>query len=103
MLKSDGFSCEDNDFVEKDGKMRELTVTITLSEYRYLVASNALLERDVPNLVKEKEEIQKKLDDCIKALAVCKAPEWIRQIGRSLANFGADDEETEDEETEATE
>lgn len=31
---------ENNDFVEESGQLRELTVTITLSEYRELVASS---------------------------------------------------------------
>lgn len=33
---------ENDDFVEENGQLRELTVTITLSEYRELVASSVL-------------------------------------------------------------
>ena len=33
---------EQDDFVEENGQLRELTVTITLSEYRELVASSVL-------------------------------------------------------------
>lgn len=33
---------EQDDFVEESGQLRELTVTITLSEYRELVASSVL-------------------------------------------------------------
>ena len=33
---------ENDDFVEDSGQLRELTVTITLSEYRELVASSVL-------------------------------------------------------------
>ena len=33
---------EDDDFVEENDQLRELTVTITLSEYRELVASSVL-------------------------------------------------------------
>ena len=36
---------ENDDFVEENGQLRELTVTITLSEYRELVASS-VLQRD---------------------------------------------------------
>lgn len=36
---------EKDDFVEENGQLRELTVTITLSEYRELVASS-VLQRD---------------------------------------------------------
>ena len=38
-LKTGGFY-EQDDFVEDSGQLRELTVTITLSEYRELVASS---------------------------------------------------------------
>ena len=43
-LKTGGFY-ERDDFVEENGQLRELTVTITLSEYRELVASS-VLQRD---------------------------------------------------------
>ena len=36
---------ENDDFVEENGQLRELTVTITLSEYRELVASS-VIQRD---------------------------------------------------------
>lgn len=40
-LKTGGFY-EQDDFVEESGQLRELTVTITLSEYRELVTSSVL-------------------------------------------------------------
>lgn len=40
-LKTGGLY-EQDDFVEDSGQLRELTVTITLSEYRELVASSVL-------------------------------------------------------------
>lgn len=40
-LKTGGFY-EQDDFVEENGQLRELTVTITLSEYRDLVESSVL-------------------------------------------------------------
>lgn len=43
-LKTGGLY-EQDDFVEESGQLRELTVTITLSEYRELVASS-VLQRD---------------------------------------------------------
>lgn len=43
-LKTGGLY-EQDDFVEENGQLRELTVTITLSEYRELVASS-VLQRD---------------------------------------------------------
>lgn len=43
-LKTGGFY-EQDDFVEENGQLRELTVTITLSEYRELVVSS-MRQRD---------------------------------------------------------
>lgn len=44
-LKTSNGVFENDDFVEENGQLRELTVTITLSEYRELVASS-VLQRD---------------------------------------------------------
>ena len=44
-LKTSYEGFELDDFVEENGQLRELTVTITLSEYRELVASS-VLQRD---------------------------------------------------------
>lgn len=41
-LKTSYGEFEQDDFVEENGQLRELTVTITLSEYRELVASSVL-------------------------------------------------------------
>ena len=41
-LKTSYGGFEQDDFVEDSGQLRELTVTITLSEYRELVASSVL-------------------------------------------------------------
>ena len=44
-LKTSYGAFENDDFVEENGQLRELTVTITLSEYRELVESS-VLQRD---------------------------------------------------------
>lgn len=46
---------ENDDFVEESGQLRELTVTITLSEYRELVASSGL-QRDYIKQIAELTE-----------------------------------------------
>lgn len=44
-LKTDDSYFEKHDFVQTEcGTMKELTVTITLAEYRYLLCSRARLE-----------------------------------------------------------
>lgn len=45
---------EQDDFVEESGQLRELTVTITLSEYRELVATSVLQR----NYIDEIEELK---------------------------------------------
>lgn len=50
-LKTGGLY-EQDDFVEDSGQLRELTVTITLSEYRELVASS-VLQRDYIDQIDE--------------------------------------------------
>lgn len=46
---------EDDDFVEDSGQLRELTVTITLSEYRELVVSS-VLQRDYIDRIDDLKE-----------------------------------------------
>ena len=46
---------ERDDFVEDSGQLRELTVTITLSEYRELVASS-VLQRDYIDQINDLKE-----------------------------------------------
>lgn len=46
---------EQDDFVEENGQLRELTVTITLSEYRKLVASS-MLQRDYIDQIDDLKE-----------------------------------------------
>ena len=56
-LKTDGFY-EQDDFVEENGQLRELTVTITLSEYRELLASSVLQR----NYIDQIEDLKEGMD-----------------------------------------
>lgn len=49
---------EQDDFVEESGQLRDLTVTITLSEYRELVASSVLQH----NYIDQIDDLQKGMD-----------------------------------------
>ena len=97
MLKYDMPCVNDDNFVQHGEQIDELTVTITLSEYRALVEDNALLRRDVPKLIEEKEVLERELKATLEALADA-APELIRNIGKALANFGEYSEEKEENE-----
>ena len=73
-LKTDYFY-EQDDFTEFDGQLRELTVTITLSEYRELVASS-VLQRDYIDQI---DDLTQVLDSLCK-LIFEHAPEFERTI-----------------------
>lgn len=49
---------EQDDFVEENGQLRELTVTITLSEYRELVSSSVLQH----NYIDQIEDLKEGMD-----------------------------------------
>lgn len=97
MLKYDMPSADDDDFVQHGETVDELTVTITLSEYRRLVADNALLNQELHEQDQKIAEMEKKLKSAMEALAACKAPEWLRDFGKALSEFGKDSEEDEEE------
>lgn len=58
-LKTDLFY-EQDDFAEFDGQLRELTVTITLSEYRELVALS-VLQRDYIDQIEDLTQVVDRL------------------------------------------
>lgn len=103
MLKYDMPRADDDDFVQHGETMDELTVTITLSEYRRLVADNALLNQELHEQDQKFAEMEKKLKSAMDALAACKAPEWLRGLGKALSEFGKDGEEDEEENEEENE
>ena len=73
-LKTGGFY-EQDDFVEESGQLRELTVTITLSEYRELVVSS--IQR--LNYIDQIEDLNQALDFlCQVALEL--APELVGAV-----------------------
>ena len=98
MLKYDMPRADEDDFVQHGETMDELTVTITLCEYRRLVADNALLNQELHEQDQKFAEMEKKLKSAMDAPAACIAPEWLRSIGKALANFGEHSEEKEENE-----
>lgn len=63
-LKTDESYFNKDNFVERDGKLQEIVVSITLEEYRGLVASKADLQRQVW----DKNEKIRKLEEKIQML-----------------------------------
>ncbi len=97
MLKSEHpYSC-DYDFVQQGEAMNELTVSITLAEYRDLIEDNTRLNIELDTLKAEKKELEDKVKSLSEALAACELPKWIKAIGNSLAHWGEDRDDESDE------
>ena len=97
MLKSEHpYSC-DYDFVQQGEAMNELTVTITLAEYRDLIADQTRMSLEIDRLKAEKKELEDKAKSLSDALAVCELPKWIKAIGNSLAHWGEDQDDDADD------
>lgn len=84
------YNYSEDDFVQRGEGLDELTVTITLCEYRNLIAEQTRLDMTVDRLQEEKAELEKKLKTTSEALATCKMPEWVKAIGNSLVHWGED-------------
>lgn len=93
-LKTD-YNYNEDDYAERSGQLDELTVTITLCEYRNLISEQTRLDMTVDRLQEEKAELEKKLKAASEALAACKMPEWVRAIGDTLAHWGEDQDSGE--------
>lgn len=98
-LKTDGYYNED-DFIQEDHGMRELTVEISLCEYRNLIRELTKADLYIEKLQIEKEELEKRISDLQKSLAVIKLPEWIDGIRRVFTSSDSDDTSANDDETE---
>lgn len=103
--KTEYASCfNDDDFVESSGEMHELTVTITLCEYRNLIREQARAELEIERKDEEIAALTEKCDSLTKALAACKLPDWINAIGKALSGMQEDEEDdaAEEDDTERT-
>ena len=90
-LKTDSI-CNEYDFIEENGQMKELTVTITLEEYRYLVSEISTADKTVNSYQKEIERLLKENEN-YKALLLAKFPdikskmiEIIECLGKDIAS-----------------
>lgn len=78
---------ENDDFVEENGQLRELTVTITLSEYRELVASSVLQH----NYIDQIDDLKKGMDFLYQVILEAKpdlAP-YVIDVGESEVPLSA--------------
>ena len=104
-LKTDGYYNED-DFVQEDHGLRELTVEISLCEYRALIRELTRCDLHIEKLQTEKEELEKRISDLQKCLAAIKLPEWlewVEGVARMFTSWDSDDINANCEEAEETE
>lgn len=57
-FKTEYNTYNDDDFIENDGTMNELTVTITLCEYRNLIEERVYNEKAISELQDENEKLR---------------------------------------------
>lgn len=99
--KTDTGIYNEDDFVQRGSILDELTVTITLCEYRNLIREIADYEHEIDRLTEEKKALEKKVNsmsDCLQN------PGVIREVGKAIRNvadtwcsFGVEDDKDEDE------
>ena len=99
-LKTD-YAYNDDDFIQCGENIDELTVTITLCEYRNLVQEQVRLDMRVEQLLEEKATLEEKLKDMSKALFLCKLPDWMKSIGNTIAHWGENEDDDSEECAEA--
>ena len=92
----------EDDFVQKDGGLHELTVTITLCEYRNLISESVRNEETINRLQEEKGRLTEQ-SKILAELVVKNNPKFIRMVQetvRLLVDGEAEEsaEEAEDQE-----
>lgn len=77
-------SYNEDDFVERDGKLEELTVTITLCEYRNLIADRIYAEKDFCKLSDEYEGLKQAFKNMVKYISMEKITDDLKQFIESM-------------------
>lgn len=96
-LKTD-YGYNENDFVEKDGGLQELTVTITLSEYRDLVTEKEVLSADIETYRKKVNELTEQNKNLAQAVLALNGGKMLKEIGKAIGSaFASSSEEAEEE------
>lgn len=79
MSNKTDFSYNEDNFVEQNGELKELTVTITLEEYRNLIEERCYSDKAIEQLQEEVEELRKQRDNYVK-IYLLKNPEIAEKI-----------------------
>ena len=95
------YNTEEDDYVERAGAVEELTVTITLCEYRYLIRKAAENEMKIEQLANENSELEERVKTLSQAI-LAKFPDLVGGVLGSINEiFGIknDAEEADADET----
>ena len=94
----DRYSYNEDDFMQCGENMQELTVTITLCEYRNLVRDIVHQDNAIEKLEKENKELREQLDACRRYI-IANNPELVEKIigcANTFANASKPDQTTEE-------
>lgn len=98
-LKTETSFYNEDDFVQREGQLRELTVKITLAEYRNLVRE--CMRMEIENEAKDNkiEELEGEVKNLGRML-LDKCPDVVESIALCVKLLGGDDSGGEEEEEE---
>lgn len=83
----------EEDYIERAGALEEITVTITICEYRELIQYKARAEMQLEQLTKELEQQRQHNEKILKAL-LAKSPDVMSALTDAVHEmFGADEED----------
>lgn len=94
------YGYNENDFVEKDRTLHELTVTITLAEYRDLIATKECLLKTRDDLQAEVDKLTEQNKSLSQAIIASNGGKLFKNIGKAIGDAFALNEEEAEEETE---
>lgn len=99
-LKYGGYSYQADDFAQHGNEMAELTVTITLGEYRRLISENVSMSAEIDSIKRENKTLTERIEALQKAVATTIPPSLIKGIaGWASQLSGVDEaEDAEDQE-----
>lgn len=85
-LKTDYTGYNEDNFIEVDGQLKELTVTITLCEYRNLIEDRVYSEKAIQQLQEENEKLRNTNELHLMCL-MSKYPEIVEKVKDAYSEF----------------
>lgn len=98
-LKYNRYASNDYNFVQRDGGMSELTVEITLDEYRFLISDATRMDIQIDDLKAENKKLTEKIEALQKAVATTIPPSLIKGLAGWASQFSGAEAAEEQEES----